>query len=84
MKEDQDASRSEAEGLLVSKIHAAKQEMTEAEADLERLIRELRAKARAEKTSISEILEAAFEKLRRARGNVEALEKLIGAKRSGA
>ena len=56
--------------------------MTEAEADIEKLLRELRAKARAEKTTIGEVLEAAFNKLRSARGTVEALEELIGTERS--
>jgi hypothetical protein len=83
MKEDQDKTPGVPRALLISKVHAAKQEMTEAEADIQRLLRELRAKARAEKTTISEVLETAFNKLRSARGNVEALEELIATKRDG-
>jgi hypothetical protein len=63
--------------LVVAKVQAAKTELTEAEADIEKLLRELRAKARAEKTTISEVLQTAFTKLRSARRNVEALEELI-------
>jgi hypothetical protein len=81
MTEDQDESPNVPRALLVSKVQAAKHEMTEAEADIERLLRELRATARAEKSTISEVLEAAFNKLRSARGNVEALEELIATKR---
>jgi hypothetical protein len=77
MKDDKRGKRRVPRALLVSKVEAAKHELTEAEADIEKLLRELRAKARAEKTTISEVLETAFNKLRSARGNVEALEELI-------
>lgn len=83
MKENRDEAPAVTQALLVSKVQAAKQEMTEAEADIERLLRELRARARAEKATISEVLEAAFDKLRSARGNVEALEELIVIKPDG-
>jgi hypothetical protein len=63
--------------LVVSKVQAAKTELTKAEADIEKLLRELRVKARAEKTTISEVLQTAFNKLRSARRNVEALEEII-------
>jgi hypothetical protein len=82
MNEDQDETRQVSRALLVSKVQAAKREMTEAEADIKKLLRELRAKARAEKTTISQVLEAAFNKLRSARENVEALEELLAAERS--
>jgi cellobiose-specific phosphotransferase system component IIA len=80
MTEDGDETPVVTQALLVSKVQAAKREMTEAEADIERLLRELRAKAIEEKTTISFVLEAAFDKLRSARGNVEALEELIATK----
>lgn len=63
--------------LLSSKVEAAKRNVIDAEADLERLLSELRAVARAEKTTISEVLESAFNKLRAARRELEALEQLV-------
>jgi hypothetical protein len=77
MSEDKNKARRVPRALVVSKVQAAKTELTEAEVDMEKLLRELRAKARAEKTTISEVLQTAFNKLRSARRNVEALEELI-------
>jgi hypothetical protein len=67
--------------LLASKVEAAKRNVIEAEADLERLLSELRAMARAEKTTISAALESAFTKLRAARSDLEALEQLVASDR---
>jgi hypothetical protein len=44
--------------------------------DLARLLHEIRRGARAEKTTISEALQGAFDKLRAARQHLETLEKL--------
>ncbi len=63
--------------LLLSKIDRAKTDVTEAEADLERLIRELSATPRAEKTTVSRVVEDAFGKLRAAKSDLAELEKLI-------
>ncbi len=63
--------------LLVSNIEAAKRDVTDAEADMEKLIQELRVMARAEKTTISQALETAFSKLRGARRHLEVLEDLL-------
>ena len=79
MNKDQSENRRMPQALVLSKVEAAKREMTEAEADIEKLLRDLRANARAEKTTISEVLEAAFNRVRSARGSVEALKGLIDA-----
>ena len=69
--------------LLASKLDAAKRDVTEAEADIEKLIAELRATVRADKTTISAGLAAAFNKLRAARFHLEALETLLASDREG-
>jgi hypothetical protein len=80
MNKDQNEDRRVPQALVLSKVEAAKREMTEAEADIERLLRELRATARAEKTTISEVLEAALNRVRGARASVDALKGLIDTK----
>jgi hypothetical protein len=77
MNKDQSENRRVPQPLVLSKVEAAKREMTEAEADIEKLLRELRANARAEKTTISEVLEAAFNRVLSARGSVDALKGII-------
>jgi len=62
---------------LAAKLEEAKRHVTDAEANMEKLIRELRVTARAEKTTISLALESAFTTLRSARLNLEALEVLL-------
>ncbi len=64
--------------LLLENVHAAKDEVVEAEVELLKLLDELEAVARAEKTTISEALRIAFEKLRSARGHLVTLEELAG------
>ena len=62
---------------LMTKIRNAKQEMEDAERDLERLLLDLRVFPRPEKTTITPVLEAAFTKLRNARKNLVELELLL-------
>ena len=81
MNSNREGGKRAPRALVVSKIEAAKHEMTEAEADIEKLLGQLRAQARAEKTTISQGLEAAFKKLRRARGIVEGLEEILATER---
>lgn len=64
--------------LLLSNVLSAKSDVTAAEDALATLLRELGAMPRAEKTTISKGLEAAFEKLRAAREHLGVLEKLAG------
>lgn len=61
-------------GRMAASLLGAKRAVADAEADLERLLRELRVTVRAEKTTISAALEAAFAKLRSARTELDALE----------
>jgi hypothetical protein len=64
------------EQLILGEIRAAKSAVTDAEGDLGRLLREIQAASRAEKTTISEALRNAFHKLRAAREHLGTLEKL--------
>ena len=64
------------EQRILEEVRAAKNGVAEAEGDLARLLREIRAGARAEKITISEALQTAFEKLRATRQHLETLEKL--------
>lgn len=65
---------------LLHEIKSAKDAVADAEGDLARILREVRAAVRAEKTTISEALQKAFDKLRAARGQLVRLEKLALAK----
>jgi hypothetical protein len=65
---------------LLHEIKSAKEAVADAEGDLAGLLREVRTAVRAEKTTISEALQKAFDKLRAARGQLLRLEKLALAK----
>ena len=65
---------------LLREIQSAKDAVADAEGDLSRLLREVKSGMRAEKTTISEALLEAFDKLRAARGQLVRLEKLALAK----
>jgi hypothetical protein len=62
---------------ILEKIAAAKQELGEAEADLEKVLLSLKVSARAEKAMIGKALEDAFSKVKHASRNLVDLEKLI-------
>ena len=61
---------------LLQEIRVAKDAIADAEGDLARLLREIQTAVRAEKTTISEALQKAFDKLRAARGHLVRLEDL--------
>jgi phosphomevalonate kinase len=63
---------------LLAEVHSAQSEVTKAEEALSKLLREIRASARAEKTTISKALEEAFDTLRGARQHLGTLEKMAG------
>ena len=65
---------------LLQEIKSAKDAVADAEGDLSRLLGEIKSGVRAEKTTISEALQKAFDKLRAARGQLVRLEKLALAK----
>jgi hypothetical protein len=62
---------------ILDKIKVAQQELNEAEADVGRVLRELKISVRADKAMISDALEAAFAKVKLANKDLAALEKLI-------
>jgi hypothetical protein len=64
------------EQRILGEIQAAQVAVADAEGDLARLLREIEAASRAEKTTISEALRSAFHKLRDAREHLGTLEKL--------
>lgn len=64
------------EKRILEEIRAAKDGVAESEGDLAQLLREIRGGSRAEKITISEALQAAFDKLHTAREHLVTLEKL--------
>jgi ElaB/YqjD/DUF883 family membrane-anchored ribosome-binding protein len=66
--------------LLLANVKSATSEVAQAEDELAKLLRELGPTARAEKTTISKAIEAAFDKLRAAREHLGILEELAAAK----
>jgi hypothetical protein len=63
--------------LVLEEIRAAKSGVAAAENDLARLLSEIQVAPRAEKTTISEALHNAFQKLRDAREHLGKLEQLV-------
>jgi hypothetical protein len=63
--------------ILLEKITAAKMDITEAENDLEKLLREMQTAPRADKTTISKVVEDAFSKLRAVKTNLLDLEGVV-------
>jgi hypothetical protein len=66
--------------LVLEEIRAAKNAAADAENDLARLLSEILVAPRAEKTTISEALHNAFQKLRDAREHLGRLEELVRSK----
>jgi hypothetical protein len=64
------------EARFLVEVRAAKNAVAEAEGDLAKLLQEIRGALRAEKVTISEALQAAFDKLSAAREHLVTLEKL--------
>ena len=62
---------------ITGNIKQAKREITDAEAELRKLIAAIRALPRAQKVTISEALAEAFAKLTSANGRLAELEKLL-------
>jgi hypothetical protein len=65
---------------ILDELRVAKDRVADAGSDLARLLKEIEVSPRAEKTTISEALHNAFQKLRDARERLGKLETLIGAK----
>ncbi len=63
--------------LILEEIRVANDGVAEAESDIARLLNEIEVAPRAEKTTISEALQSAFQKLRNALEHLAKLETLI-------
>ena len=63
--------------ILLDKIKVARQELSDAEANVGTVLRELKVSVRADKAMISEALEQAFSKVKLANLDLVELEKLI-------
>jgi hypothetical protein len=63
--------------LLLQKIEAARHDIEAAETDLETALRDMRVMPRAEKTTISKVLEDAFAKVKATRNLLTDLEELV-------
>ena len=63
--------------VLTAKLQSARSAIAKAEADLEVAVSEIQAAPRWEKVRISEVLEAAFDELRRAKTELARIESMI-------
>jgi hypothetical protein len=64
---------------LRARIDTATREMALAETELGRVLKEMRIGSRAEKTTVTAVVEAALENLKAARVTVSELEKLLAS-----
>jgi hypothetical protein len=64
---------------LRARIDTAIREMAHAETELGRVLKEMRIGPRAEKTTVTAVVEAALENLKTARVTVAELEKLLAS-----
>jgi len=62
---------------IIDKIKVARQELGDAEANVGKVLRELKVSVRADKSMIGEALEAAFAKVKLANKDLADLEALI-------
>ena len=64
---------------LLPMISLARQELSEAESDLDKVMAEIRGALRAEKTAITSAVEDAFARLRRAKNKLAELETKLSS-----
>ncbi|WP_437303692.1 hypothetical protein [Sorangium sp. So ce388] len=62
---------------LLEKVAAAKQEIADAESNLEQALGAIQVAPRADKMAVSEVVQEAFTKLRAARTNLTELEGIV-------
>jgi hypothetical protein len=74
MKKSDDSSKQK---LLLKSVSTSKQEIDDAERHLSKVLHDLGAAPRAQKTTISGVVQIAFDRLRSARVSLDELEKLI-------
>jgi hypothetical protein len=80
MKKSDDSkhdSKQDNKKLLLKNVTTSKQEITDAERHLSKVLQDLGAAPRAQKTTISGVVQTAFDRLRSARESLDELEKLI-------
>ena len=65
---------------LLEKINTAKAEVDAAEGQLEQVMKEINVAPRAQKTTVSKVVEEAFSKLRAAKSDLDVLEQMLGPK----
>jgi hypothetical protein len=64
---------------LLPMISSARQELSEAEGELDKVMGEIRVALRAEKTGIAHVVEDAFARLKSAKGRLAALEAQLSS-----
>jgi hypothetical protein len=64
---------------LRARIDTATREMAHAESELTRALREMRGGRRAEKTTVTAVVETALDKLKAARVTVAELQRILAA-----
>jgi hypothetical protein len=64
---------------LRARIETATREMARAESELTRVLREMRGGPRAEKTTVTAVVETALDKLKAARVTVAELERILAS-----
>ena len=62
---------------ILERISVAKRDISEAEIDLEKVIGAILVSPRAEKTTITKVVEDSLAKVRAARANLEGLESFV-------
>jgi tRNA C32,U32 (ribose-2'-O)-methylase TrmJ len=72
-----DDSKQDNKKLLLKNVTTSKQEIEDAERHLSKVLQDLGAAPRAQKTTISGVVQTAFDRLRSARESLDQLEKLI-------
>ena len=65
---------------LLKKIDTAKNDVSAAENELEQVLSQIDVAPRAQKTTVSRVVENAFSKLREAKADLEKLETLLAPK----
>jgi hypothetical protein len=66
-----------AKEVLLEKVAAAKRDISAAESHLDRVVKEIQAAPRADKTTIGKVVEDAFSNLSAVRANLAELERLV-------
>jgi tRNA C32,U32 (ribose-2'-O)-methylase TrmJ len=79
MKKSDDTKKSDdsKQKLILKSVSTSKQEIEDAERHLSKVLQGLGAAPRAQKTTISGVVQTAFDRLRSARESLDKLEKLI-------